>query len=91
MLLSSVVIYFRKGKIKPFGILEKNETDSFLKLFTSMGDRQASTDIDVASEFVCRMYTLRKTGDVSEARYQKLMQMSGNINKVINTSVQGCV
>ena len=82
MLLFSTVS-FRKGKVKPFGIMEKAETDSFLKLFTNMGDRQASTDVDVASEFVCRMYTLTKTGGVDEARYQKLMQMSGNINKVI--------
>jgi len=63
--------------------MEKDETDSFLQLFTSMGDRQASIDVDVASGFVCRMYTLSKTGDVNEAKYKKLMQMSGNINKVI--------
>ena len=57
MLLFSTVS-FRKGKVKPFGIMEKAETDSFLKLFTSMGDRQASTDIDVASVCISYVATL---------------------------------
>ena len=39
-------------------------------------------DLDVASEFVCCMYAQSKTRSVNEARYNKLMQMSGKVDKV---------
>ena len=73
---------FRKGKVKPLSIVEKDETGRFLKFFTNMGEKTDDLDIDTASEFVCRMYSIYGTCDVNEARHKKLMQMTGNFNKV---------
>lgn len=47
-----------------------------------MGEVDGEVDIDVASEFVCKMYGQNKEREVDEARYRKLMQMSGTVNKV---------
>ena len=40
-------------------------------------------DIDAASEFVCKMYgQSNNTNDVNEARYNKLLMMSGKFSQV---------
>ena len=66
--------------------MQKDKTGSYVDLFISMGDTQDdSVDLDVASEFVCCMYVQHKTRDVNEARYNKLMQMTGNVDEVIYT------
>ncbi|KAK4304168.1 hypothetical protein Pmani_023888 [Petrolisthes manimaculis] len=46
-----------------------------------MGQRQGDTDLEVASEFVCRMYGQSNTVNVNDAKHKKLMHMSSNINK----------
>ncbi|KAL5017668.1 hypothetical protein ScPMuIL_007257 [Solemya velum] len=69
-------LFNEEGKNKPFGPVEKDETCSFINLFISMGEVQGSVDLDVASNFVCRMYVQRKTRDVNETRYTKLKQMA---------------
>ncbi|XP_063063854.1 uncharacterized protein LOC134456421 [Engraulis encrasicolus] len=71
--------FFRKGKLKPLNIIEKDDTDLFVKFLISLGNRSSHVDIETASEFVCRIYGQRKTRDTNEARYLKLMEMSGNI------------
>ncbi|XP_063047206.1 uncharacterized protein LOC134440965 [Engraulis encrasicolus] len=71
----------RKGKLKPLNIIEKDDTDLFVKFLISLGNRSSHVDIETASEFVCRIYGQRKTRDTNEARYLKLMEMSGNISK----------
>lgn len=48
-----------------------------------MGEAHGSVDLDITSEFVCRMYAQSKTRDVNEARYNKLMQMTGKVDEVI--------
>ena len=48
-----------------------------------MGDVNSSVDLNVTSEFVCRMYTESNLKDVNEARYKKLIQMTGKIDQVI--------
>lgn len=48
-----------------------------------MGEVHGSVDLDVASEFVCLMYAQSKTRDVNEARYNKLMEMTGKVDQVI--------
>lgn len=54
-----------------------------MNFFIALGESHCDEDVEVASEFVCRMYGQSNTADVNEARHKKLMQMSGNINKVI--------
>lgn len=75
--------FFRKGKSKPLDLVEKDKTGCYVNLFISMGEVHGSVDLDVASEFVCRMYAQSKTRDVNEARYNKLMQMTGKVDQVI--------
>ena len=73
----------RKGKVKPLSIIEKDDTSSYLNFFANLGDKDINIDIDTASEYVCQMYGQTRTADVNEARYLKLMEMSGKISKVI--------
>ena len=68
--------------MKPLGLIEKDKTDRFVNFFIDMGERQHGENLEVASEFVCRMYGQSNVVDVNEARHKKLMQMSGDINKV---------
>ncbi|XP_048869412.1 uncharacterized protein LOC125741923 isoform X1 [Brienomyrus brachyistius] len=70
-----------KGKVKALDLIEKDDTGRFLNLFTNMGQVDGAVDFEVASEFVCRMYGQSKEQDVDKARYTKLMQMSGKIDK----------
>jgi hypothetical protein len=48
-----------------------------------MGDRNSDVDLHIVSEFVCRIYAVTKTKDVNEARYLKLIQMTGKVDQVI--------
>ena len=48
-----------------------------------MCEVHGSVDLEAASEFVCRMYAHSKTRDVNEARYNKLMHMTGKVDQVI--------
>ena len=57
-------------------------TTSYVNFFISLGEVHGNVDLDAASEFVCRMYAQNKTRDVSEARYNKLMQMTGKVDQV---------
>jgi len=74
--------FFRKGKVKPFEIMKKEETGQFVDLFIGMGNIVEGVDVDVASEFVCQMYAQSKTKDVDEARYKKLLDMTGKLDQV---------
>ena len=58
-------------------------TDCYINLFISMRDVNSSVDLNVTSEFVCRMYAESNLKDVNEARYKKLIQMTGKIDQVI--------
>ncbi len=78
-----VTLFFRKGKTKPLDNIEKDKTGCYVDLFLSMGEAHGSVDLDITSEFVCRMYAQSKTRDVNEARYNKLMQMTGKVDEVI--------
>ena len=46
-----------------------------------------SVVVDVASEFVCRMYAQKNTDNVNEARYKRLMQATGKVNQVITVDI----
>uniref|UniRef100_UPI00358E4927 uncharacterized protein isoform X4 n=1 Tax=Myxine glutinosa TaxID=7769 RepID=UPI00358E4927 len=69
------------GKSKPLDVVEKDKTGCYVNLFFSTGEVDGSVDPDVASELVCRMYGQSKTRDVNEARYNKLMQMTGKVDQ----------
>ena len=74
--------HFRKGKVKPLKILEKDPAGRFLKLFSNMGKVDGEVDINVASEFVCKMYGQNRERNVDDARYKKLVQMSSKVRYV---------
>ena len=61
----------------------KDDSNRFVNFFIGLEERQNKKSLEIASEFVCRMYAQNYTNDVDEARYKKLMQMSGNINQLI--------
>ncbi|CAB4040582.1 PREDICTED: uncharacterized protein LOC105437992, partial [Paramuricea clavata] len=75
------LFHFWKGKSKPLSIIENDQSGSYVNLFIDMGDRNSDVDLHIASEFVCRIYAVTKTKDVNEARYQKLIQMTGKVDQ----------
>lgn len=61
--------FFRKGKKKPFTILESSE--KYQRAFVGLGNLNASNSKQVFAtieEFVCRLYNERKVNDVDETR-----------------------
>ena len=48
-----------------------------------MGDRNSDVYLHIVSEFVGRIYAVTKTKYVNEARYLKLIQMTGKVDQVI--------
>ena len=58
-------------------------TGVYVNLFTNIGDLNNDFHWRVASEFVCRIYAVNQKNDVNEARYQKLIKMTGNVDQVI--------
>ena len=53
-----------------------------MDFFISMGRPLAIVDTNVASEFVCLMYSQGKVHDVNEARHRRLLQMTGKFDQV---------
>lgn len=80
-----LIFVFFSGKVKlsPFTSWRKMKLVSTLTSSSAWGEIQDDVDLDVASEFVCRMYAQMKTNNVNEARYNKLMQMTGKVDQVI--------
>ena len=75
---------FKLGcKSKPLSIIENDQSGSYVNLFIDMGDQNSDVDLHIVSEFVCRIYAVTKTKYVNEARYQKLIQMTGKVDQVI--------
>lgn len=68
--------------MKPFSLLKNDDSKKFVELFIKMGDISNDIDIDTTSEFVCRMYGQYKNNNVNEARYKKLLEMSGGAQQV---------
>ncbi|KAK3890329.1 hypothetical protein Pcinc_005711 [Petrolisthes cinctipes] len=75
--------FYMKGKVKPFNIMKKDATRKFVEMFISMGDITGDVDADIASEFVCQICAQHKTRDVNEARYIKMLQMTGKVHKYV--------
>ena len=77
-----LISHFKKGKVKPLKILEKDPAGRFLKLFSNMGKVDGEVDINVASEFVCKMYGQNREQNVDDAHYKKPVQMSSKVRYV---------
>ena len=75
-------LIYRKGKTKSLDIVERDKTGGFVTFFSRLGELHQTVDLDVASEFVCLMYAESKTKDVNDARCNKLLQMTGKVDKV---------
>lgn len=68
--------------MKALELVEKDQSQRFVNLFIGMGQADSTVDTNVAAEFVCTLYGLGKADGVNEARYKKLLQMTGKINQV---------
>lgn len=47
-----------------------------------MADPSNSVDLDLASDLVCNLHGQTNVKNVNEARYKKLIQMTGKIDQV---------
>ena len=73
---------YRKGKGKFLDILMQDTSGKYVAFFNNVSDGDWS-DVETASSFVCQVYGLgTKTEDVNEARFLKLMHLSGSGKKV---------
>lgn len=72
--------FYRKGKTKSYEILEKDNDGTLIKFFYNMSSREEPNR--QIAEYVCSLYGVKGIQDVNEARYIKLVQMTGKINKV---------
>lgn len=80
-------IFYRKGKVKPLEIVEKDDTGKFVNFFIRLGYLISEEDFDTASEFVCTMYGQSRVQDVDEARHKKLIAMTGKVDQVCRSNI----
>ena len=73
--------FYRKGKVKPLELVENDDTGKFVSFFDRLGTT-AEPEWTTASEFVCSLYGQPTLDDVDEARYARLVQMTGKIAEV---------
>jgi len=73
--------FYRKGKIKPYEILENDTDCTFVEFFDKLSARDELSP-ETAEEYVCSLYGMKTIKHVDEARHAKLVQMTGRINKV---------
>lgn len=69
--------------MKALDIVVKDTSSTFVNMFINMGERNGNADVETASAFVCQLYGQSKSIDVNEARYKKLIQMSGKFSEVL--------
>lgn len=62
--------YVRKCKVRPLGILEDDDTDLFLQLFSSVGQADAAVDLEVYA-YIWRIY-----GQFTKKRRQGTLQQA---------------
>lgn len=73
--------FYRKGKIRPYELLEDDNDGYWIQFFCSMSS-QGKLNRKMAEEYVCSLYGITKVEDVNLARFNKLVQMTGKINQV---------
>ena len=74
--------FYGKGKLKPFTILENNVYIQFIEFFMSLRRQNSTPNYLIAEEFCCHLYGFPALKSINEARYAKLLQMTGKINQV---------
>lgn len=74
--------FYRKGKIKPLEILEKDESGQYKTFFIKLATKE-KPDQAKAEEFVCHLYSMKGMKDVNKTRFAKLCQMTGEIDQVL--------
>ena len=78
--------FYRKGKVKALDILQKDTAGTFIQFFNQLSS-EIDPDQSKAEEFICSLYGLKgDVKDVNEARYAKLLQMTGRIKDQVNTN-----
>lgn len=73
--------FYRKGKAKPFEILEKDKNGTFIEFFVKLTSRE-EPDQTVSEGFLCSVYGMKGMTDINEARHIKLCQMTGKVDEV---------
>lgn len=73
--------FYRKGKVKPLDILQKDSTGTFSQFLGKLGSVD-EPDQRIAEEFICCLYGM-KGDNVNEARHTKLLQLTGKLDQVI--------
>ena len=74
--------FYRKGKIKPLEVLQKDSAGTLITFFRNLSS-YGEPDQSKAEEFVCNLYGMKDIKTVNEARYDKLRQLTGNITQVM--------
>ena len=74
--------FYRKGKIKPFEVLQNDHQGIHIKFFQSLLSMN-EPDYKQAEEFICALYGIKGgIKEVNEARYAQLHHMTGKFNQV---------
>jgi len=73
--------FYRKGKIKPFEILQRDEGGEFVRFFGKLSSINEDPDTETAERFTSLLYGVNTT-DINEARLVKLQQLTGKMNQV---------
>ena len=83
--------FYRKGKVKPLEVLQKDTTGTLIQFFSKLSSED-EPDQSKAEEFICSLYGMKgDVKDVNEARYIKLHQMTGKMNQVTVILGVGCI
>ena len=73
--------FYRKGKVKPLEVLEKDQDGTLIEFFCKLSSKE-DPDQSKAEEFICSLYGIKGLKNVNEARHTKLCQMTGKVDKV---------
>ena len=69
--------FYRKGKIKPYEILENDNDGTLIKFFYNMSPTgREEPGRQIAEDYVCALYCMKAVKGVNEARYMKLLKMT---------------
>ena len=74
--------FYRKGKAKSVQLLETDAEGKFAEIFSKLSNTTAPSQVDTMEEFVCSLYGMKGETRVDDARYAKLLRMTGRNDKV---------
>lgn len=73
--------FHRKGKIRPYQVLENDNDGNLIEFFCSMSSK-GELDVKMAEVYVNSLYGMENYQDVNQARFNRVVQMTGKIDKV---------